>query len=198
MKRFDRAPRRMVYVSTATVFVVFLATCAISAEAATADQATGPEMQDFERRLVDYLNLRQTLSEKMMPLAPTPSARELETRLRELAAALRAARAAAKPGDLVPASIAARIHAVILEDFKRRSAADERATFSEVPNTVRPAINRTYPAAAALPTVPPLLLSRLPRLPENLQYRFYGRHLVVLDGDAQIIVDYIANVLPSH
>jgi hypothetical protein len=46
--------------------------------------------------------------------------------------------------------------------------------------------------------VPPLLLSTLPRLPDNLQYRFYGRHLVILDGDVQIIVDVIANVLPAH
>ena len=46
--------------------------------------------------------------------------------------------------------------------------------------------------------MPPLLLSRLPRLPDNLQYRFYGRHVVLLDGDLQIIVDYIPNVLPPH
>jgi hypothetical protein len=46
--------------------------------------------------------------------------------------------------------------------------------------------------------VPPLLLLSLPALPDNLQYRFYGRHLVVLDGDALIIVDYVANVLPPH
>jgi hypothetical protein len=90
------------------------------------------------------------------------------------------------------------IQAAILEDFKRRSAADERATFSEVPNAPRPAINRLYPSDAALPTIPPLLLMRLPRLPDNLQYRFYGRHLILLDGDLQIIVDYIANVLPPH
>ncbi len=45
--------------------------------------------------------------------------------------------------------------------------------------------------------MPPLLLSKLPQLPDNLQYRFFGRHLVILDGDTQIIIDYVANVLPS-
>ena len=46
--------------------------------------------------------------------------------------------------------------------------------------------------------MPPLLLRELPRLPDNLQYRFFGRHVVLLDGDTQLIVDYIANVLPPH
>jgi hypothetical protein len=162
------------------------------------DQTPAPAVQEFEQRLVEYLNLRRALSEKLVPLAPTASGRELASRQAELATALRTARSAAKPGDLVPPSVASQIQALVVEDFKQRTAADERATFSEVPNAAQPAINRTYPANAALPTVPPLLLLRLPRLPENLQYRFYGRHLVVLDSDARIIVDYIANVLPPH
>ena len=115
-----------------------------------------------------------------------------------LAKGLRAARAGAKPGDLVPAPVARQMAAAIVADFKRRSAAAERAAFSEVPNAPRPAINQIYPAEAALPTVPPLLLMNLPPLPDNLQYRFYGRHLLLIDGDVQIIVDYIPNVLPPH
>ena len=155
-------------------------------------------LQDFQMRLEQYLKLRASLVKGLKPLAPTPSAAELAARQTALAAAIKKARAAAKPGDLVPPSVAAQIGKTIRDDFTRRSAADERATFSEVPNAVRPAINQTYPAAAALPTVPPLLLLNLPRLPESVQYRFYGRHLLLLDADAQIIVDYIANVLPPH
>lgn len=159
-------------------------------------QAAG--LQDFQMRLEGYLKLRAGLVQKMKPLATTPSATELSARQTAIATALKKARATAKPGDLVPAGVAAQIGTTIREDFKRRSAADERATFSEVPIAARPAINQTYPPDAALPTVPPLLLMNLPRLPDNLQYRFYGRHLLLLDGDAHIIVDYIANVLPPH
>ena len=67
-----------------------------------------------------------------------------------------------------------------------------------MPKAPRPVINRTFPEDAALPTVPPLLLSKLPQLPDNLQYRFFGRHLVILDADTQIIIDYVANALPPH
>jgi hypothetical protein len=156
------------------------------------------DLQEFQQRLDAYLQLRATLLRGMAPLTETPNAAELAARQRALAAALKKARAGAKPGDLIPAGVAAQIAEIIRDDFARRTAADERATFSEVPHAPRPATNQTYPAAAALPTVPPLLLHNLPRLPDNLQYRFYGRHVLILDGDAQIVLDYIANVLPPH
>ena len=178
--------------------VTLAATAQVPARTRQPVNAQAAGLQDFQTRLEGYLKLRASLVQKMKPLAPTPSATELAARQTAIAAALKQARAAARPGDLVPATVAAQIATTIREDFKRRSAADERATFSEVPAAARPAINQTYPADAALPTVPPLLLLNLPRLPDNLQYRFYGRHLLLLDGDAHIIVDYIANVLPPH
>lgn len=154
--------------------------------------------QTLQQRLGAYLVLRADLARKLEPLTPSLDASELAARQRRLADAIRAARAGARPGDLIPAAASQVIQAVIADDFKRRTAAAERATFSEVPGARLPLINRTYPASAALATVPPLLLMNLPRLPDNLQYRFYGRHLLLLDGDVQIILDYIPNVLPPH
>jgi hypothetical protein len=160
--------------------------------------ADAAALQDFQMRLEAYLKLRAGLVKGLKPLASTPSAAELAARQAVLAGAIKKARAAARPGDLVPQGVAAQIAKTIRDDFTRRTAAAERASFSEVPNAVRPAVNQTYPADAALPTVPPLLLLNLPRLPDNLQYRFYGRHLILLDGDTQVILDYIPNVLPPH
>jgi hypothetical protein len=85
-----------------------------------------------------------------------------------------------------------------MDDFHMRNPQIKRAVFQEVPNAPRPVVNRIYPPSEALPTVPPLLLSKLPVLPDNLQYRFFGRHLLILDGDTQLIIEYIANVLPPH
>lgn len=65
-----------------------------------------------------------------------------------------------------------------------------------MPSGPPPGINMAFPATKALPTVPPLLLARLPKLPDNLQYRFYDRHVVILDGDVQTVADYVLNVLP--
>lgn len=167
---------------------------AVAAEEETAD----PALEDFQKRLQAYLDLREALSDKVKPLSPTPDSVELTARQEALAAAMKSARKSARQGDLVPAPIARRIAATVAEDRKRRAPAAKSATLEEVPALPRPAINRTYPPDVALPTVPPLLLAQLPKLPDNLQYRFYGRHVVLLDGDLQIIVDYVSNVLPPQ
>ncbi len=160
--------------------------------------AETPALRDFQDRLQGYLDLRAEMARRLEPLSPTASAAELSARQEALAAALQTARQNAKQGDLIPPAAVTRIAAIVTADFKERTAAAELVTFSEVPDAPIPAINRTYPAQEALATVPALLLKNLPPLPDNLQYRFFGRHLMILDGDVQIIVDYIPNVLPPH
>lgn len=183
-------------IAAAVTLLLLSAPVGARAQARTADDPAA--VRDFQQRLQAYLTLRQQLAATLPPLMPTPSGTELTARQTALAKGLQTARAAAKPGDLIPPAVAARIRAIVLADFNRRTAVEERATFSEVPNAPMPAINRLYPVEAALPTVPPLLLLNLPRLPDTLQYRFYGRHIVLLDGDLQVIVDYIENALPPR
>ena len=52
-------------------------------------------------------------------------------------------------------------------------------------------INGTYPEDKPLSTVPPNILAVLPRLPDDIQYRFLGRHLILLDTRANVILDRI-------
>jgi hypothetical protein len=153
-------------------------------------------LDEFQKRCQAYLELRQSLAKKLEPLAPTSSASDLTARQHALAAALRSARANAKPGDLVPAAVQEQIRATVKSDMQRREPAAKRATLEEVPVGPLPGINKTYPEQAALPTVPALLLASLPPLPDNLQYRFFGRHIVILDGDVEIVVDYIRDAVP--
>ena len=51
------------------------------------------------------------------------------------------------------------------------------------------------PDGAPLPTVPASLLMNLPTLPEPLQYRIVDKHLILLDEDADVIVDYALNII---
>jgi len=159
-------------------------------------QATA--LAEFQQRLQGYIDLRAQLSGKLKPLAPTADSAELAARQDTLAAAIRDARKGAKPGDMIPTPVADQIRHAVAEDFRRRNPDTKRAVFSEVPEGVRPVINKTIPDTAALATVPALLLNNLPRLPDNLQYRFTGRHIILMDGDTRLIVDYILNVLPPH
>ncbi len=61
---------------------------------------------------------------------------------------------------------------------------------------VKVAVNATYPKSAPLSTVPPTLLFKLPKLPQELEYRFVGRNLVLLDTEANLIADYLPEVVP--
>lgn len=158
------------------------------------DQAA---LEEFQQRMQAYLKLRAQLADKLEPLRTTPDAAELTARQESLAAALKVAREGARPGDLIPRPVADRIRAVVAEDLASRSREARASAFGEIPN-IRLAVNRTYPKDAALPTVPPLLLKKLPPLPDNLQYRFANRHVVLLDGDTQLIVDYVTNALPPR
>ena len=172
---------------------------AIVLAAAAAQAPANPQavaLDDFTRRCQAYLELRASLATKLEPLAPTASAADLTARQQALAAALRTARAQARPGDLIPAAVQEQIRATVKADMQRREPAAKRAALQEVPGGAPPGINAAYPEQAALPTVPPLLLASLPRLPDNLQYRFYGRHVVILDGDVEIVIDYVRDAVP--
>jgi hypothetical protein len=44
--------------------------------------------------------------------------------------------------------------------------------------------------------MPPQVLEPLPKLDEEMEYRFLGQRLVLLDTHAHIVVDYTEDVLP--
>jgi len=189
--------RKSVIIAATSVFVVAISV-GLGAASAQAINQSAAALAEFQDRLQAYLTLRADLASKLEPLSSTADSAKLTAQQEALAAALRTARKGAKPGDLIPPSVERQIRDAVVADFARRTAKEKHGIFEEVPEGVRPVINNAYPAGAALPTVPPLLLTALPILPDNLQYRFFGRHIVLIDGDAHIIVDYIQNVLPPH
>jgi hypothetical protein len=63
------------------------------------------------------------------------------------------------------------------------------------PGIPEPAVNGEFPwqiGSAMWPT----LLQALPALPRELEYRFSGRHLVLIDIHANLVVDILKNALP--
>ena len=46
-----------------------------------------------------------------------------------------------------------------------------------------------------MPTVPASLRVNLPTLPEPLQFRIIEKHLILVDEDADVIVDYALNII---
>jgi hypothetical protein len=58
-------------------------------------------------------------------------------------------------------------------------------------------VNGAYPRKQPLSTVPSNILAALPRLPDDVEYRFVGRHLILLDIRARVILDRIPYAIES-
>ena len=59
----------------------------------------------------------------------------------------------------------------------------------------RPVVNQTYPSNWPLQTFPATLLAELPKLPPELEYRFVSDGLILRDTKANIVVDFILDVI---
>jgi len=155
----------------------------------------------LEQEAAAYMALRRAATAGVPALKPRADAAIILSHQRAQAAAIRARRAGARAGDLFAPDVAPVLARVVKEELTKM--AEERKTVTkenpraETPTTAVPLkVDAEYPEAASVSTVPPGLLLRLPRLPEGLEYRFVGRHLVMRDVDANTIVDYLLNVVP--
>jgi hypothetical protein len=72
-----------------------------------------------------------------------------------------------------------------------------KAVMEENPGeVVKLVVNGRYPDTIPLSSMPPQILKVLPPLPEELEYRFIERTLILLDVRAHIIVDYMTGAVP--
>jgi len=149
----------------------------------------------FVARLEAYLVLRNKAESGLSPQQETNDPAAILVRERALARAIRAARPGAQAGDLFGRDMTPLLVQVIRRDWKGRAPRDRAALFSEMPKPFVPRVNADYPAGWPLMTFPATLLRELQPLPDDLEYRFVGRHLILRDSKANLIVDVIRDVL---
>ena len=148
----------------------------------------GDTYVDFHSRVLAYDSLRRELEKGLQPLATSADPAEIRKATRARGKKIRAARAEAREGDIFTPAIS---------DSFRRALADEldpetcEAILDDNPGEFKHRINSRYPDRLPLSSVPPNVLAALPELPDDLQYRFVGRHLVLLDGRSGLILDRI-------
>ena len=159
--------------------------------------AYGAAVKAYRDRCDAYLALHKKAADTVPPLKETSDPAKLTAREQALGEAIRQLRPEAKPGDLFGSDLSPYIRQAVQKDWKKRSAADRKAITEEVPPGAVADVNATYPPALPLATFPANLLATLPPLAEGLEYRFVGRHLILRDVKANIIVDVLPNVLPG-
>lgn len=158
---------------------------------------------EFAGLVDDYARLHHAAARSVPPLKAGLSATEVFIRERLLADAIRAKRSQAHQGDVFTAAVAPVLRGIVQRYLNSPEGAAARDTVAtenpavETPLTpVVLSVNGAYEPAASYSTMPPTLLMRLPRLPEELEYRFVGKHLILRDTAANIIVDYMFDVAP--
>jgi hypothetical protein len=156
-----------------------------------------PRYKDFFDRVRAYVKIHDAAEAKVPSLKDMSDPKQVSAREKALADEIRVERAGAQPGDVFSPAAAREIGTIVADDFKERTLKTQKAILVEVPMKLPPAINTDYPTTLPLATVPPALLLKLPTLPDVLEYRFLGRHLILRDIKANLIVDFIADVVPE-
>ena len=149
----------------------------------------------FDAGVDQYVQLHRRLEQFVRPQIITPDPALLFVSRTMLAAEIRGQRPFARQGDIFSPEIAAYFRRVIARTL-REDGIDFAVFFREdgmtLPLSVR--VNGDYPADGAVATMPPTVLSALPPLPPELQYRFVNFDLILWDVHAGLIVDFVPNV----
>ena len=151
-------------------------------------QVWGYIVADFSTRVWDYFELRSELEKGLPALTVTDDPAEIRRAMRARAERIRAARAGAREGDMFTPTISVEFRKVLILEMDANTWA---AIMDDNPGEFSHQINGTYPEGKPFSTVPPNILAALPRLPEDIEYRFLGRHLILLDTRANLILDRI-------
>jgi hypothetical protein len=173
-----------------------------SAQKTSTDPKVNPDaaaMADFTGRVEGYAELHRQLAKGDAKLEKNSDPVEITKAKAALAAKLQAARASAKPGDFFTPQIRPVFKRLLAPELKGEEGRDTKAVLKDdapPPSAIPFKVNAKYPENQPLPSVPANILLNLPELPAPLEYRIVGRHLLLLDTAADLIVDYVLNVVP--
>ncbi|HXT68784.1 MAG TPA: hypothetical protein VN700_03460 [Vicinamibacterales bacterium] len=158
------------------------------------DQKT---IADFQKRMSDYVALHKKIESSLPKLPDRATPEQIDKNQRAFGQLLIEARANAKQGDLFGPDMAALVRRALAPLFRGAQGAGLRAAISEEPHPVVPRVNTRYPDEVPLSTMPPVVLKALPPLEEEIEYRFIGRHLILLDSHSHLIADVMVNAMPA-
>ena len=171
---------------------------AVSDQSAARVNTDAAVLADFKARVDKYMAVRKQAVKEVPPLKETEDVAKIKAAKDALNQRIVKLNAAAKQGDIFAPPIVTKFRSLLYPELKGDDGRDAKAilkddapTTAEVPFKV----NAKYPDNVPVPTVPANLLIRLPTIPEPLRYRIIGNHLLLVDEDAEVIVDYALNVI---
>ena len=160
-----------------------------------ADAAALATMND---RLKAYVEQHKKVEDEV-PARPTDATpQQIDQHQRAFEKRMRDARKGAKRGELFTPEAEPVIRRLLAAVFDGPEGKQLLATIlDENPAGMKLAVNMRYPDEVPVSTMPVEVLQTLPRLSEDMEYRFIGRHLILLDAHAHIVADFIPDAIPQ-
>jgi len=174
------------------------ADCGVQPVAPTAVEA--PILETFNQRVDAYMQVHNDVERKLSLPWSFDEGEDVFAAVEAMQSGLRTARPDARRGAILTPEVGV----LIRRRLESRLAAcgqqvenvlafinEERA-----PDAGNPEINERFPWELGS-AMWPSFMGVLPPLPEELQYRFADRDLVLIDIHADLVVDILANALPA-
>lgn len=160
-----------------------------------ADAAALATMND---RLTNYVEAHKKIEDGLPKRSAEASPEEIEKNQRAFELKVREARKDAKQGDIFGPAAQPVIKRLLAAVFAGPEGKEMVASIlDENPVGMKLSVNMRYPDSVPISTVPPEVLQTLPRLSEDMEYRFVGRHLILLDSHAHVVADFIPDAIPE-
>ena len=171
-------------------------------------------LRKFQHEVEEYVELRKDALKKIPALDDKSTPTKVDAYQTALTNAIIAYRKGSKRGEIFKPEVEQAIRRMLnrefssaqgpglLKDIKQGNPRVEgnplpQDPSKEVKKSVTVAVNARYPETAPYSSVPPSLLLKLPLLPEQVRYRFIGRSLILRDTEADVILDFIPDVVPD-
>lgn len=179
------------------LFVLLTVFCSVSSGQTPATQAKDPAITEFETRAKAYAKERERIERTLAPLPKQAAPEEVAAHKAVFLKAVQASRSGLKQGSIFTPEISKYFKGLMAIQLGAAERAELRKEVIEAENkgvTVR--VNYPYPETQEILEMPATLLQVMPQLPKQLKYRFVGRHMLLVDRENALIVDYITNAIP--
>lgn len=153
-------------------------------------------IDDFKKRVAGYEDVSSKLEAAVYPSTSELDPGTIHARQKELASRILKALPEWRQGAIFTPEISTLFKGRIAQVVNGPDGADIKgAIFDDAPPTMTVTVFMEYPTGVPIATVPAQMLELLPVLPKGLEYRFLGRHFILMDIAAFLIVDVIPEAI---
>ena len=172
--------------------------CGVEPIAATSAEA--PILEAFNQRITAYMQVHDHVERSLSLQWSFDDAEEMFAAIEAMQAGIRAARPDARRGAILTPDVGTVIRARLANRLREcgPQVEDVLAFINQerAPGARAPRINEPFPWELGS-AMWPSFMGVLPPLLEELEYRFADRDLVLIDIQADLVVDILVNALPA-